>query len=773
MAEDEADPNPAILFLLFSIILLQVNLVAGDSLAADRDALLGLKSHLISRNRVNPGRYLQWNQSNPCNWPGISCSSNGSRVIGIDLADDNISGELYGNFSSLTALEFLDLSRNSLLGSLPADLSNCQTLAYLNLSHNILRGEVNFTGLRSLEVIDLAKNRFSGGIQFNSPGMCMNLVVANLSENFFIGRVDHSFVGCSKLQYLDLSSNHFVGGLWSGFSKLKEFSASENGFNELHDSDFDENCSLISLDIAENSFTGMLPGNVSNCKNLTILNAGGNHFSGLIPSQIGRISGLASLLLGNNSFSSDIPETLLNLKNLTLVDLSRNSFGGKIQPIFGRFTQAKFMVLSGNAYTGGLHSSGLLSLTNLVGLDLSYNNFSTPLPVELSQMRGLKFLIMAHNQFTGSIPEEYGNLTDIQALDLSFNRLTGSIPSSLGELKYLLWLMLANNTLSGRIPSELGRCNSLLWLNLSNNRLSGTIPSQLMNIGSNPEPTFRLNLLVLAILICGGLSFVIHILGKTPQDTYLLQEGNKFGVEFLTGSSSSDTVKIIRLDKTAFTHADILSATENFSERRIVGRGGFGTVYRGVLPNGRQVAVKKLLREGIEGEKEFRAEMEVLTGNGGHPNLVALHGWCLDGCQRILVYEFMEGGALEDLVADRGRLSWRRRAEIAVDVARALVFLHHECYPAVVHRDVKASNVLLDQEGRARVTDFGLARFVDVGRGMVSAMEGAAEMWELLRIGVRCTAEAPQGRPNMKEVLGMLVKMLAGGYGGVDLPPPR
>ncbi|CAN1795700.1 Probable LRR receptor-like serine/threonine-protein kinase At1g74360 [Linum perenne] len=1082
MAEDEADPNPAILFLLFSIILLQVNLVAGDSLAADRDALLGLKSHLISRNRVNPGRYLQWNQSNPCNWPGISCSSDGSRVIGIDLADDNISGELYGNFSSLTALEFLDLSRNSLLGSLPADLSNCQTLAYLNLSHNILRGEVNFTGLRSLEVIDLAKNRFSGGIQFNSPGMCMNLVVANLSENFFIGRVDHSFVGCSKLQYLDLSSNHFVGGLWSGFSKLKEFSASENGFNELHDSDFDENCSLISLDIAENSFTGMLPGNVSNCKNLTILNAGGNHFSGLIPSQIGRISGLASLLLGNNSFSSDIPETLLNLKNLTLVDLSRNSFGGKIQPIFGRFTQAKFMVLSGNAYTGGLHSSGLLSLTNLVGLDLSYNNFSTPLPVELSQMRGLKFLIMAHNQFTGSIPEEYGNLTDIQALDLSFNRLTGSIPSSLGELKYLLWLMLANNTLSGRIPSELGRCNSLLWLNLSNNRLSGTIPSQLMNIGSNPEPTFRLNrengraytglgectgmkrwipadynpfrfvysilntkscrslwdrlfngngifpvcaqgttvrtfeisgylqlsgnmisgqvpeeigrmknfsmlhlginnftgelplqvqqmplvvlnltrnlfrgiipseignikclqnldfsfnnfsgifptslnnltelskfnisynpsisgvipitgqlatferdsflgnpllvlpkfisnssdrdpkdresgkektvvhtkwgaflifsVLVLAILICGGLSFVIHILGKTPQDTYLLQEGNKFGVEFLTGSSSSDTVKIIRLDKTAFTHADILSATENFSERRIVGRGGFGTVYRGVLPNGRQVAVKKLLREGIEGEKEFRAEMEVLTGNGGHPNLVALHGWCLDGCQRILVYEFMEGGALEDLVADRGRLSWRRRAEIAVDVARALVFLHHECYPAVVHRDVKASNVLLDQEGRARVTDFGLARFVDVGgshvstmvagtvgyvapeygqtwqattkgdvysygvllmelatgrravdggeeeclvewarrvmvsggggggggRGMVSATEGAAEMWELLRIGVRCTAEAPQRRPNMKEVLGMLVKMLAGGYGGVDLPPPR
>ncbi|CAN1312412.1 Probable LRR receptor-like serine/threonine-protein kinase At1g74360 [Linum perenne] len=449
----------------------------------------------------------------------------------------------------------------------------------------------------------------------------------------------------------------------------------------------------------------------------------------------------------------------------------------------------------------------------------------------------LVVLNLTRNLFRGIIPSEIGNIKCLQNLDFSFNNFSGIFPTSLNNLTELSKFNISYNpSISGVIPIT-GQLATFERDSFLGNPLL-VLPKFISN-SSDRDPKDResgkektvvhtkwgafliFSVLVLAILICGGLSFVIHILGKTPQDTYLLQEGNKFGVEFLTGSSSSDTVKIIRLDKTAFTHADILSATENFSERRIVGRGGFGTVYRGVLPNGRQVAVKKLLREGIEGEKEFRAEMEVLTGNGGHPNLVALHGWCLDGCQRILVYEFMEGGALEDLVADRGRLSWRRRAEIAVDVARALVFLHHfglarfvdvggshvstmvagtvgyvapeygQTWQATTKGDVYSYGVLLMElaTGR-RAVDGGeeeclveWARRVMVsgggggggggGRGMVSAMEGAAEMWELLRIGVRCTAEAPQGRPNMKEVLGMLVKMLAGGYGGVDLPPPR
>ncbi|XP_065877918.1 probable LRR receptor-like serine/threonine-protein kinase At1g74360 [Euphorbia lathyris] len=1097
MAEDETDLWRALLFFLF-LILITGRAVCADSLEADKAALLNLKSYLEEKNPVNRGIYSHWDHlsTNPCNWSGIICANDGLRVTGINLTSSNISGDLYNSFSSLSALAYLDLSRNYIGGEIPQDLSNCQNLAFLNLSHNLLNGQLNLTGLSNLQTLDLSLNRFSGGVQFIFPAICNKLVVANLSGNYFSGRIDNSFDGCWNLQYLDLSSNVFNGGLWNGFFRLKEFSVSENFLTgELLGSSFAENCNLEVFDLSGNNFSGGIPKEISKCRNLIILNVWGNKFRGQIPSDIGSILTLQGLFLGNNSFSSVIPESLLNLSRLAFLDLSRNKFGGNVQAIFGRFTQVKYLVLHGNLFTGGLHSSGIFQLPNVVRLDLSYNNFSGPLPVELSQMPSLKYLILAYNQFNGSIPEEYGNFSTIQALDLSFNKLTGSIPSSFGNLKSLLWLMLAGNMLTGEIPRELGNCSSLLWLNLANNNLSGNIPPELMNIGRNPTPTFLSNqqnerviagsgeclamkrwipadyppfsfvytiltrkscrsiwdnllrgngifpvcasgskfrtfqitgylqlsgnqlsgalpedigkmhnfsmlhlgsnqisgklpaqiglvplvvlnvsknlfsgeipidignikclqnldfsynnfsgsfpsilndlnelskfnisynqlisgvipstgqlatfekdsylgnpLLVLpkfitntssnpprngkidsrkrdrvkwagflvlltmtlTLLVCGALSVLVWILRKSPSESpgYLLEDAKyRHDMASSSGSSSpwlSGTIKVIRLDKTAFTHADILKATGNFSETRIVGKGGFGTVYRGLLPDGRDVAVKKLQREGIEGEKEFRAEMEVLTGNGfgwPHPNLVTLYGWCLNGSEKILVYEYMTGGTLEDLISDRIRLPWRRRIDVATDVARALVFLHHECYPAIVHRDVKASNVLLDKDGKARVTDFGLARFVDAGDSHVSTTiagtvgyvapeygqtwqattkgdvysfgvlamelatgrravdggeeclvewarrvigngrtgrsgavipvmmlgsglaEGAVEMCELLRVGIRCTSEAPQARPNMKEVSAMLIQ-ISGNRGdfiyGCSSPP--
>ncbi|XP_022715878.1 probable LRR receptor-like serine/threonine-protein kinase At1g74360 [Durio zibethinus] len=1067
--------------LFIFLILITGTVVTGESLDTDKEVLLNLKSFLEEQNPINRGRYSEWNADNsiPCQWHGISCSPDGQRVIGIDLSDNYISGEMFYNFSALTELRELDLSRNTIGGAISDDLNRCSSLVYLNLSHNLLNGKLQLTGLNSLEKLDLSMNRIEGDIEVSFPAICKRLIVANLSANNFTGRIDNCFDACWNLQYLDLSSNNFVGSIWSGFARLVEYSVSENlVFGPLSRSMFTNNCSLQVLDLSENNFQGELPGEISNCKNLAILNIWGNNFTGPIPSEMGMISTLEGLFLGNNSFSSVIPESLLNLANLAFLDLSRNNFGGEIQEIFGRFTQVKFLVLHGNSYTGGIISSGILKLPKISRLDLSYNNFSGPLPVEISQIQSLNFLMLAHNQFTGGIPPEYGNLPQLQALDLSFNNLSGSIPPALGKLSSLLWLMLANNSLSGEIPPEIGNCSSLLWLNLANNQLSERIPPELTRIGRNATPTFESNrlhndriipgsgeclamkrwipadyppfsfvykiltrkscrslwdqlikgygifpkctagsmvstfqisgylqvsgnqfsgeipsdigmmqnfsmlhlgfndfngrlpsqigqlplvvlnitqnkfsgeipseignikclenldlsynnfsgifptsfnnltglskfnvsynplisgvipttgqlatfekesylgdplldvpdfienrtdqlptyngrqqkptklamvlvllALTLAFLVFGVLSVLVCILVKTPAEPqgYLLQDAKyRHDLASSSGGSSpwlSDTVKVIRLDKTAFTHADILKATGNFSEDRILGKGGFGTVYGGVLPDGREVAVKKLQRQGIEGEREFRAEMEVLSGNGfgwPHPNLVTLYGWSLDGSEKILVYEYMGGGSLEDLISDRLRLTWRRRIDVAVDIARALVFLHHECYPAIVHRDVKASNVLLDKDGRAKVTDFGLARVVDIGDSHVSTMvagtigyvapeywqtwqattkgdvysygvlamelatgrravdggeeclvewarrimgngrnglgravipvallgsglaEGAEAMCELLRIGVRCTAEAPQARPNMKEVLAMLIRI--------------
>ncbi|KAL8217598.1 hypothetical protein R6Q57_020971 [Mikania cordata] len=1054
------------LVLIVFFMLVTGREAAGDSIDSDKEVLIGFRSFLEQGNKVNQGEYNQWDPQalSPCNWPGISCS--GKRVVGINLTNNNIAGNMFGNFSALTELAYLDLSANTISGSLPVDLGNCQNLKILNLSHNMIDGELNLTGLGSLEILDLSVNRLSGEISTSLPIICNSLVVANLSANNFSGEIGRSIDGCMKLEYMYLGANLLTGNLWFGFNKLKEFTVCENRLNDtLPGWIFPENCSLESLDLSENALAGEIPKEISNCKNLTTLNLWGNYFSGKIPGEIGSISNLQKLFLGNNTLANQIPESLLDLKNLKFLDLSRNHMGGDIPEIFGRLTQVRTLLLHSNDYTGGLFSSGILRLQNVSTLDLSYNSFSGLLPVEISQMASLKFLFLANNQFSGSIPSEYGNMQTLQALDLSNNQLNGSIPASLGQLTNLLWLMIGNNSLTGEIPPELGNCSSLLWLNLQNNQLSGMMPQELTNIGKNPTPAFLLNreddlvadsgecstlkrwipadyqpftfvytlfnmkkcrslwdkllkgyaifsvclpessirvmkisgyiqlsenqlsgqippglgsmddfsmlhlggnmfsgtlpveigkmslvvlnvsqnrlsgrvpmllgnlkylrnldllynnfsgvfptslnnltdlssfnvsynpyisgnipdtgqlatfdiwsfvgdpllrlpsfinnstnssstisgwrpiqlkwgalfvfvFLLFAVIVCGLMTAIVCILTKkTTNQPHFLLSDVKSGSYGDSSPWLSDKVKVIRLDKTAFTHADILTATENFSNNRIIGRGGYGTVYRGVLPDGRVVAVKKKLREGIEGEKEFKAEMEVLTGNGfgwPHPKLVPLYGWCLDGSEKLLVYEYMEGGTLEDLLHDRVRFPWRRRIHVAIDVAHALVFLHHECHPPIVHRDVKASNVLLDKKGTARVTDFGLARAVDAGGSHVSTMvagtigyvapeygqtckattkgdvysygvlvmelatgrraveggkeylvewsrrmmgrrsiipmplmvsglaEGAVEMRELLRLGVRCTNDTPRLRPDMKEVLDMLLQI--------------
>lgn len=1055
------------------IFKLTGKLVAGDSLETDKHVLLNLKSYLENQTVSNRGEYIRWNKnnSNPCEWSGISCrqikGKNKWRVVSVDISASDIAGKMFKKFSKLSELTHLDVSRNTLSGEIPEDVRKCKNLVYLNLSHNILEGEMNLTGLRKLQTLDLSTNRIKGELEVNFPDNCDSLVTLNVSDNRFFGRIDKCFDECSKLKYLDLSTNNLSGALWNGISRLKMFSISENFLSGIVPSQaFPMNCSLEKLDLSVNKFFSKPPKEVANCKNLEILNLSSNNFSGEIPREIGSITLLKSLFLQNNTFSRDIPNTLLNLTNLFILDISRNKFGGEIQEIFGKFKQLKFLLLHTNFYVKGLNTSGIFTLTNLTRLELSNNNFSGPLPAEISRMSGLIFLTLSNNNFNGTIPSELGKLSKLQALELSSNSFTGQIPPSLGNLKSLLWLMLANNSLTGEIPPKLGNCSSLLWLNLANNKLTGKFPSELTKIGRNametfesnhknmvgvvagnseclsmrrwipadyppfsfvysiltrkncrslwdrllkgygifpmcasepstrsshkfgyvqlsgnqisgeipseigtmlnfsmlhlgdnkfsgefpPEigglplivlnmtrnkfsgeipreignmkcmqnldlswnnfsgtfPTSLINLdelsrfnisynpllsgtvplsghlltfdkdsylgdtlldfpkffdntldgknktlhikmkkntkwylcvaLTLASLVSGLLFLIVYFLVKSPsleQGKFLKNKNRNHDDLVSYGSSqwSSDSFKIIHLNNIVFTHADILEATNNFKEERIIGKGGFGTVYKGVFPDGREVAVKKLQREGIEGEKEFKAEMKVLSGQEfgwPHPNLVTLYGWCLYGSQKLLVYEYIGGGSLEELVTDTKNLTYKRRLEVAIDVAKALVYLHHECYPPIVHRDVKASNVLLDKEGKAKVTDFGLARIVDIGDSHVSTivagtvgyvapeygqtwhattkgdvysfgvliMElatgrravdggdeclvecvrrvigsgknglsnfgvvgGEKEMFELLQVGVKCTNDLPQNRPNMKEVLAMLVKI--------------
>ncbi|XAR66997.1 Non-specific serine/threonine protein kinase [Bertholletia excelsa] len=168
----------------------------------------------------------------------------------------------------------------------------------------------------------------------------------------------------------------------------------------------------------------------------------------------------------------------------------------------------------------------------------------------------------------------------------------------------------------------------------------------------------------------------------------------------------------LSFSKSTFTYEELAMATDGFSNANLLGQGGFGYVHRGVLPNGKEVAVKQLKAGSGQGEREFQAEVEIIT-RVHHKHLVSLVGYCITGSQRLLVYEFVPNNTLEFHLHGKGRptMDWPTRLRIALGAAKGLAYLHEDCHPKIIHRDIKAANILLDFNFEAKVADFGLAKF--------------------------------------------------------------
>ncbi|KAI4306006.1 hypothetical protein L6164_029325 [Bauhinia variegata] len=172
-----------------------------------------------------------------------------------------------------------------------------------------------------------------------------------------------------------------------------------------------------------------------------------------------------------------------------------------------------------------------------------------------------------------------------------------------------------------------------------------------------------------------------------------------------------------------FTLRDLQLATNRFSSENVIGEGGYGVVYKGRLINGTEVAVKKLLNNLGQAEKEFSVEVEAI-GHVRHKNLVRLLGYCIEGVHRLLVYEYVNNGNLEQwlhgAMHQHGTLTWEARMKVLLGTAKALAYLHEAIEPKVVHRDIKSSNILIDNEFNAKVSDFGLAKLLDSGESHIT-----------------------------------------------------
>ncbi|MED6174204.1 histidine kinase osmosensor [Stylosanthes scabra] len=378
----------------------------------------------------------------------------------------------------------------------------------------------------------------------------------------------------------------------------------------------------------------------------------------------------------------------------------------------------------------------------VIGLGTPSQSLSGTLSPSIGNLTNLQIVLLQNNNITGSIPSELGKLPKLQTLDLSNNFFSGEIPPSLGHLRSLQYMRLNNNSLHGELPESLANMTQLAFLDLSYNNISGPIPRILaksFNIVGNPlvcatgkEPNchgmtlmpmsmnlngtedalpaskpkshkmaiaFGLSLGCLCLIVL-GFGLVLWWRHKHNQQAF-----------FDVKDRHHEEVYLGNLKRFQFRELQV--ATNNFSSKNILGKGGFGNVYKGVLSDSTLVAVKRL-KDGnaIGGEIQFQTEVEMIS-LAVHRNLLRLYGFCMTPTERLLVYPYMSNGSVASRLKGKPVLDWGTRKNIALGAARGLLYLHEQCDPKIIHRDVKAANILLDDYCEAVVGDFGLAKLLD------------------------------------------------------------
>ncbi|XP_004309738.1 PREDICTED: probable LRR receptor-like serine/threonine-protein kinase At4g08850 [Fragaria vesca subsp. vesca] len=334
-------------------------------------------------------------------------------------------------------------------------------------------------------------------------------------------------------------------------------------------------------------------------------------------------------------------------------------------------------------------------------------------------------LMLAGNKLSGRVPSELKSLIDLAYLDLSANEFNDSIPSFLGDFLELHYLNLSHNKF-GQIPSNISKMQSLEILNISHNNLSGFIPTSMEDMHGLAYIDISYN----------------HLEGPIP-NIKAFQTASR---EALRGNKEI-SFSILKFDgKSMFE--EIMRATENFDPTYCIGQGEQGSVYKATLSNGDTVAMKKLhllCADDENFQKEFVNEIRALT-EMRHRNIVKLYGFCSHRRHSFLVYEYLEKGSLAAVLSkdeEAKELGWSKRVTIVKGVAHALCYMHHDCLPPIVHRDISSKNILLNSEYGGCVSDFGTAKFLNPDSANWTALAGtygyvAPELAYTMEVNEKC-----------------------------------
>ncbi|XAR51660.1 Non-specific serine/threonine protein kinase [Bertholletia excelsa] len=644
----------------------------------------------------------------------------------------------------LPKLKMIWAPRVLLQGLLPDSWGSCDNLEMVNFAQNLLAGGISegFSRCKKLHFLDLSANKLTGELVGKLLVPCM--VMFDVSGNDLSGSIPRfNYSACPPLSSLSayITEPYNLSSVYLSFFAQKMQAETALPF-------------------------------VGDAGSLAVYhNFGGNNFTGplqSIPVGLDRLGEqtVYAFLAGENKLSGQFPGELFekcNRLNSLIVNVSTNSLSGQIPATIGSMCKSlKYLDASGNQISGTMPNS-LGDLLSLVTLNLSWNKLQGPIPGSLGQISVLKFLSLAGNNLSGSIPPSLGQLHSLEVLDLSFNSLSGAIPKGLVNLRNLTALLLSNNTLSGQIPSGLAYVTTLSTFNASFNNLSGSLPSasnslQCSGVVGNPfvqscrvfslsssssdqqgsngdlennsasplsSPAPRSGSNGLGSIEIASITSASAIVSVLIALIILFFYTRKWNPRSRVGGSTRKEVTIFTDIGVPLTFEDVVRATGSFNASNCIGSGGFGATYKAEISPGVLVAIKRLAVGRFQGFQQFDAEIKTL-GRLRHQNLVTLIGYHASETEMFLIYNYLPGGNLEKFIQERSTraVDWRILHKIALDIARALAYLHDQCVPRVLHRDVKPSNILLDDDYNAYLSDFGLARLL--GTSETHATTGVA-----------------------------------------------
>ncbi|XP_027160272.1 probable LRR receptor-like serine/threonine-protein kinase At1g06840 [Coffea eugenioides] len=759
-----------IVWLCWSLLL-----IGADSQITHPDEVRALRS--IRKELIDPnGNLSNWRTGDPCtsNWNGVLCFNQTMgdgylHVRELQLLGMKLSGSLSPELGRLSHMQILDVMWNNIGGNIPKEIGNLTSLQLLLLNGNQLTGSLpeELGNLSNLDRIQIDQNQISGLIP-NSFANLSKTKHFHMNNNSISGQIPSELSRLPNLVHLLLDNNNLSGYLPPELSEMPSLlilQLDNNNFGgTVIPASYGNMSHLLKLSLRNCSLQGGLP-NLSNMHNLSYVDLSFNQLSGAIPSNT-LSQNMTTFDLSYNNLTGTVPTNFAGLPLLQKLSLANNLLNGSIPSIIwqnrsSNATQSllldlqnnKLSNISGSSFlpanvTVRLQGNPLCSNSNLVQFCGSQNNVVALFLISSNATQCRPQSCPSDYEYVPSSPVPCFcaapllvgyRLKSPGFFDFGpyFDEFVWYLSSGLGLYPYQLdvgtyaweegprlrmylriFPVYINNTYKFN-KSEVFRIRSMFtgW-EIGDSNIFG--PYELLNFTLLdpyqdvvfPSSSSGISKGAIAGIVLGATAGAVTLSALVTLLILRLHMKKKQAVS-RRRQSSKTSIKIDGVKE--FTYEEMVSATKNFDSSCVVGQGGYGKVYKGILADETVVAIKRAQEGSLQGEKEFLTEIELLS-RLHHRNLVSLVGYCDEEGEQMLIYEFMSNGTLRDNISGKSKepRTFAMRLRIALGSAKGILYLHTEANPPIFHRDIKASNILLDSKLTAKVADFGLSRLAPV-----------------------------------------------------------